>query len=1014
MTITEWRYQQAVRIGSQLRSLQERLNQPELAAVAFAQYESLARTLATTGLVRSAVLEPRHKGPPSSAPVGEVPTTQYVLVARLGPYDEDQAIESLSRQFAVLRVLADMQDPTLALRYRIRTVTVGPGSTQARFEVFCTTSGKSQSELEALREGLGQIVHVAFAGAYGISYTTSEEGLRETLTEDHVTTRWRAELRFRRATGLQRQVLGGVPDWALVIDLIRSLKQPALIEMECSAAPPSDEYKPEPMLTEGELLGRMGLALESVTESHRASAQMFVSLLRREWNDRRRLRLGIRLSSTEPLPGSITDLIAIEIAGAHPYEIHDLAANASPEGQPEAISSEVYSIIDALRIFHPPYGKIYRTAQGERKSLRITTEEVSFPPGMSLGRAFTRQMRADEDIEVRLSEEDRLRHLYVIGRTGAGKTNLLKHMAAQDVKVPGRGVTIIDPHGDLADHVLREVPESRSNEVVLADLSRTDALPVLNPLSFLGNKDQVERTVRDRTIQELISLLRSRVFHQFTGPRFEEVVRTAFETMLDPGYPVPASFVEIPSLLMDRELQKDLQFILTDTNLKTRWKFQDELARDPEYGGMIHWVTSKFTDIARDATLRCVLGGAPSTIDMGKVVDEGKILVVRIPEAVIGRQAADLIGSLMLLELRMAMIRRREFGAIQHWHFVYVDEFQNFANTDFHTIVAEARKFNIGFTLANQNLEQLRDFRTFTGVHEERLVTAILGNVGNLIAFSVGGIDAQALSVHFGLDADKIMQIGRYEALARILVNGFDTRAFSLRTPEAVRIESPRVVDEIVAFNRDSYWVDQKDMLASVDARISVVRQAVSDAKREAGLNARQHVTGIKEEQAGEVGVRQAQTGDDNIAEVRSGQGAQDRHAIVTADGGERSHAETFTLEQLETMVLARSSPSVATAFVEEIKDIVRARFGVDLQGVDLQSRVVDCYLRFQDFAMEALRKEISAADQTEYDRLLKRAMDGSVDDVGVLEFLAQRVPDFSEKCASLLSDFRLAYLHAD
>jgi type IV secretory system conjugative DNA transfer VirD4/TraG family protein len=306
------------------------------------------------------------------------------------------------------------------------------------------------------------------------------------------------------------------------------------------------------------------------------------------------------------------------------------------------------------------------------------------------------------------------------------------------------------------------------------------------------------------------------------------MVRFAFQTMLDEGYSEPASFVEVSPLFMDDKVQTAVKQLLKDKELKRRWDFQDTLEQSRDYGDTVHWLTSKFDDIARDSTLRVVMGGNKKTVDIEQIVQQGGILLVRIPEAVIGKQAADFVGSLIMLQLRMAIIRRREFGKLQHYHFVYVDEFQNFANTDFHTLVAEARKFNIGFTLANQNLEQLREFRTYTGYHEQRLINAIFGNVGNIIVFGVGAFDANFLSGQFSVPARDIMRIGRWQALAKLVVNDYDTTPFTLWPEEAVRLESPRNIAVIEKRMREEkYWIEPSKVLEDISGRLDrVIKKA--------------------------------------------------------------------------------------------------------------------------------------------------------------------------------------------
>lgn len=812
LTNEELQYLQCIDVARKLKDAQEHVFRPELLAAPYAEYEKNAREISRR--IRVGLLEVRHKGP---AVIDEKSQTteepQLVIFARLGAYS-DESIKSLPRQLTLLRTIADMQDPSLRLHYRIFTEKDPSGMMLAFFDVICTARGKSQAEIESFREGLGQVIHIAFTGAYSIAYTTGDELLFNVAESVRRSVEWWTELRISNdsvAASLN------IPDWGMVVDLLRSLSEPVVIELQCSALPFAAEIDHDTTAVGGQM-----------ADGENSVNSIFSELLSKEGKDKRRLQLRVFLGSKAPLAPSVISSIGIEMAGANPFRILE-SSNPLDVSYRSDVDLPRYSPVLALTIFHPPFGDIYATARRKREALLIPTNETAFPTGIVVGTSHVRHVRADEEIEIRISDDDRLRHTYVIGKTGSGKTNLLKFMAAQDVQVPGRGVTIIDPHGDLVDYVLRQVPQSRAEEVILIDLTRTDALPVLNPLSLGRNRDNV--TIRDRTIQELILLLKSRIYHQYTGPRFEEIVRLVFESMLDSGYPVPASFIEVSGLLMDRKLQRDIERLIDDPELKKRWSFQDTLAKDNEYGGVMHWITSKFADISRDSTLRCVMGGAESTLSIEEIVNSGGILLVRIPEAVIGKQAADFIGSLILLQLRMAIIRRREFGKLQHHHFVYVDEFQNFANTDFHTVVAEARKFNIGFTLAHQNLEQLREFRSYSGTHEQRLINAILGNVGNIVVFGVGAIDAEFLSRQIGVDAKNIMKIGRFQALAKVLVNGYDTDAFTLRTREAIRLESPRVVEFVEERMKGKYWVDPQAVYAEINTRLQRISESAENSR---------------------------------------------------------------------------------------------------------------------------------------------------------------------------------------
>jgi hypothetical protein len=806
--LSEWRYSQSILISQCLKRHQDSI--PEVVAVPFAFYETIAREEARQ--TRSKLLAPRHKAGPILPLGSQTQDSQLVLYATLGSYG-DEAANSSGRQLTLLRTFAELQKPNIKLAYRLRTERDKNNKFIAVWEVLCTTKGYSQDEVEDLRESIGQLIHTTFVGVYSISYTLRDATLHEAREEIVRSQPWWSEIRRVRNSSGEPIQFQGFTDWALIIDFIRSLDQPIVLELQC--APKDDGSSNYLNVQQGgsESTFHVGSGLPGVPT--RSANTFFDTLFESAQNDHRHLTLRILVGSTKALPQPVVDCIGVELAGGAPYEVVN-SDDPVTRGIEDSDNLFSFTPAEALRVFHPPFGSMYPSSAFGKRSLNLFMDESHFPPtGVILGRAGIRHVRSDEEIEIRLSEKDRLRHLYVVGRTGSGKTNLLKRMASQDVQIPGRGVTVIDPHGDLVDHVLREVHEERLHEVVLIDLARTTALPVLNPLA-IDRKDIVKR---DRTVQELIGLLRTKVFHEHTGARFEELVRLTLDSMLDPGYPLPASLVEIGRILIDQDAQRRLSELVKNEELKERWAFQETMRRDPEYGGLIHYVTSRFDDIARDRTLCCVLGGAKATIDIENIVSRNGILLVRIPEAVIGKDSADFIGSLILQGLRLAIIRRRESGETQRYHFVYVDEFQNFANTDFHTIVAEARKFNMGFTLANQNLQQLREFRTYTGVHEERLLSAILGNVAHMVAFAVGARDAHELSPYFGISFEEMMRIGRYEALARVVVDGYETTPFTLRGGEEVRRDNPRAL-QIIEENMLKHCVDPDVELKEVRSRM--------------------------------------------------------------------------------------------------------------------------------------------------------------------------------------------------
>jgi hypothetical protein len=788
-TTNEWRYQRLNEIIAQFKKvLQEDRDDDFNITDSLNFYKKKAKQLSIFARSKIKSIQDRNTIKTSSS--GGI---QSILFARLGNHTTKSALKTLPKQLAMLKTIALSLDPNIVLSYRLRTEENSFGFMNPIFEVICTTKNRSEDELEELREGLGQLIHITFIGAYSIEYSFEDKVYEESFQKIQNFNKRTLEIEVESNTN--NQISSNPPDWGMIIDLLKSLKEPVLIELQCSKYLQNDQPEESSIR---EILTTKHTDKAKTSKSFKDAKSILNKMLLDENNDVKNLILRIFIGSEKEISKSVLDMIGIQLSGGNEFNI-----NPYSDTNRKLI---LKSPAEVLKTFHTSSGSTYETSGGNKNKINKAVTENQFPAdGIILGKANIRTVKSDKEIDVLISPEDRLKHTYIIGRTGSGKTNLMKSMAEQDVKCEGRGITIIDPHGDLVDYVLKTIPRSRQREVTLIDLSIQDVVPVLNPLD-LDINDIDYSVTRDRTIQQLINLLKSRVYHEHTGPVFEEIVGAVFETMLDPGYPVPASFTEIPSFLMDKDLKKRIINIL---------------------------VTSKFRDIARDATLKCVFGGAKSTINIDKIVNSGGILLVKIPEAVIGKSSADFIGSLILIKLRMAIMRRRQQKQ-QPYHFVYVDEFQNFVNADFDVIVAEARKFNVGFTLAHQNLEQLREFDRNTGMKNDQLINSIIGNVGNLVIFSHGIYDAEVFSKQLGVKSEDLMRIGKYEAIAKILIDNDDTNPFTLKLNLCPERDNPGLVAEIEATMRENgIWQEREKLLVDISKRIDNINEIITQKEKE-------------------------------------------------------------------------------------------------------------------------------------------------------------------------------------
>jgi hypothetical protein len=696
--------------------------------------------------------------------------SRIVFFGNLTQVLPESAADSLERQTVLLRTLAS--DPCgVRLHYRLKTVLdADTGVYMPAVNILCTAYEKSEAELRALREGIGRLIYITFKNHYSLQYSY-EKPMRNpdgsAFPPDlKGACKYAYEIFPEEATGGPRGTnrFTGYVQWPFLFDLLRVLDHPVALELRCRSAKGSTA-----VASPAKAVPARKLRPVILPKDDKEAADFLNALAEAEDAAAEELYFSLLLAADSEIPASVIRSVGAVFAGEEGFSF-------GPAGAENASRTEMpMSVERALRLFHAPIGKIYAAGTVKYMPLDLRIDDIACASprefGVSLGKTKFRTMQGDREIDVKSAGTDRLRHTYILGKTGSGKTNLLKRMVEQDIRFSDHGLTVIDPHGDLADYAVRCVPAEKADAVVFLDLSRTDFLPVLNPLDI----DRNDSLVADRVIQEITQILQKRTYHEFTGPRFQEYTRLLLKTMLDPGYPYPASLADVSKLMTDEAFRRDKVLPhLKDNSICARWNYEQKLTNTRDYGETIIWVLSKFDDIARNNVLRAVLGGAKSSVDTEDIVKNGRILIVKIPESVLGRETADLIGSIIVMQLKNAMFRRRlkEDASESDLHFVYIDEFQNFATTEFSSLVAEARKFGMGFILANQNIRQIRKFDGNTGNFDGSLLEAIWGNVGNIVSFGVGHPDAAELSRRFDIDASRLLRIGKYEALARILVDG--------------------------------------------------------------------------------------------------------------------------------------------------------------------------------------------------------------------------------------------------
>lgn len=369
------------------------------------------------------------------------------------------------------------------------------------------------------------------------------------------------------------------------------------------------------------------------------------------------------------------------------------------------------------------------------------------------------------DRKVGILPDDRLRHLAVFGKTGMGKSTLLRNLILSDIQA-GRAVCCIDPHGDLADELLSLVPTRRSNDVIVFDAGDVAYPIAFNPLAVSAN-------VEPALVASGVLSAFKKLYGESWGPRMEHILRNALLTLLD----VPASsLASILPLLTDSAFRRQAIMHVTDPIVRGFWRREFDSMPTRLRAEAISPVLNKVGHFITHPILRNIIGQPQAKLDPRAVLDGQRVLIVNLAKGRVGDDASTLLGSLLITALQLAAVGRADMPAAKRTpFFLYVDEAHSFATEAFGAILSEGRKYGLAFgALATQFLEQF----------DEVTLAAIAGNVGTHIAFQVGQHDAEILAAELGSEVspEDLMKAPKYHAYARLLIDGHPSQPFSMRT----------------------------------------------------------------------------------------------------------------------------------------------------------------------------------------------------------------------------------------
>ena len=381
---------------------------------------------------------------------------------------------------------------------------------------------------------------------------------------------------------------------------------------------------------------------------------------------------------------------------------------------------------------------------------------------------------------------DRRKHVYIIGKTGAGKTTLIANMAIDDIR-RGRGIGIIDPHGDLSEIILDFIPKRRINDVVYLE-------PFDSERPFKLNVLEVHNPEQKHLVASGIVSIFSKLYGKSWGPRLEYILRNVILTLLEiPG----ATLVDALRILSDDEYRARVVREINDPVLKNFWNAEFAKMGDKLRAEAVSPIQNKVGQFVTSTMIRNIIGTAKSSINLAEIMDEGKILILNLSQGKLGEDNASLLGAMIITQIQLAAMGRsfskeedrRDF-------FLYVDEFQNFATNSFIKILSEARKYRLSLTLANQYTEQL----------ELEIQRAIFGNVGTLMSFVLGARDAYFLSKEFGeiYTENDLVSLGRYETVMKLSVDNMTSNPFPAHTLPLPALKNDNR-EKIIATSKEKY-----------------------------------------------------------------------------------------------------------------------------------------------------------------------------------------------------------------
>jgi len=416
----------------------------------------------------------------------------------------------------------------------------------------------------------------------------------------------------------------------------------------------------------------------------------------------------------------------------------------------------------------------------------------------------------NKKIKFGIKAKDRTKHIYIIGKTGMGKSTLLENMAVQDIQ-NGEGLAFIDPHGSTAEKLLEYIPENRVKDTVYFAPFDTDY-----PVSFNVMED-VGYDKRHLVVSGLMSAFK-KIWLEAWSARMEYILTNTLLALLE--YP-DATLLGVNRMYTDKEYRKKVVENIKDPSVKSFWvdeftKYTDRYTQDATPA-----IQNKVGQFTANPLIRNIIGQPKSSFDFRKVIDERKILIINLSKGRIGESNANLLGSMLITKIYLAAMSRadihdREMQKLPNFY-LYVDEFQSFANESFADILSEARKYKLNLIIAHQFIGQL----------EEEIKKAVFGNVGSILSFRIGSDDAEYMEKQFQpvFSAQDLLNIDNFNAYLKLLIDGQTSKPFNIKTPpyRQATADNTQTAERIKELSRSKYSRPREEVEEEIRKRHQVL-----------------------------------------------------------------------------------------------------------------------------------------------------------------------------------------------